>query len=399
MIHLHRPGLISPLGNGTAATLATLYAPAAQPLTEEDGWLPNRRLTVGRCPAHDWQPLPAGLPPEHHTANNHLLWQALCQIDDTIRAAIARFGTARIAVVLGTSTSGGDANHAALAAHAHGTPWAAAGFSVAKQLMSAPADFTAAAYRLRGPACGISTACTSGARALISAARLLNSGAADAVICGGVDTLSTLTMHGFAALELLSATRARPFSAARDGINIGEAATAFVASREALSDDTQILCGYGASSDAYHMSSPRPDGAGATAAIRAALNHAGLAPADIGWLNPHGTGTAQNDRMEAHAIAAILPRAACTPTKALTGHTLAAAGALEAALCWLVTSRRDNPGGRLPDARCPAYDPALPPIHLADANSRFPAGRRLALSTSFAFGGNNTALIIGETTS
>ena len=395
MIYLHRPGLISALGNGTAATLATLYDPAAQPLIDEDGWLPGRRLAVGRCPAHDWQPLPAGLPPAYHTANNRLLWQALCQMAPTIRAAVARFGAERVAVVLGTSTSGGDANRAALTAHAHGTPWAEAGFSVAKQRMSALADFTAAAYRLRGPAYGISTACTSGARALISAARLLGSGAADAVICGGVDTLSALTMHGFAALELLSAAHARPFAAARDGINIGEAAAVFVASRAPLDDDTQLLCGYGAGSDAYHMSSPRPDGAGAIAAIRAALDHAGLAPENIGWLNLHGTGTVQNDRMEAHAVAATLPHTACTPTKTLTGHTLAAAGALEAALCWLVTSRRDNPDGRLPDARCPAYDPALPPIHLSGGNSRFPTGRRFALSTSFAFGGNNTALIIG----
>lgn len=348
------------------------------------------RTTGSRCP------LPAGLPPEHHTDNNRLLWQALCQIDDTIHTAIARFGAERVAVVLGTSTSGGDANRAALEAYIHGTPWAEAGFSVGKQRMSAPADCVAAAYRLRGPAYGISTACTSGARALISAARLLASGAADAVICGGIDTLSALTIHGFAALEVLSADRACPFTAGRDGINIGEAAAVFVASHEALTADTQILYGYGASSDAYHMSSPRPDGAGAIAAIRAALTHARLAPETIGWLNLHGTGTVQNDLMEAQAVAATLPHSACTSTKTLTGHTLAAAGALEAALCWLHTSRRDNPDGRLPDARCPAYDPALPPIHLTDGSSRFPAGRRLALSTSFAFGGNNAALIIGE---
>ena len=195
---------------------------------------------------------------------------------------------------------------------------------------------------------------------------------------------------------MLSADRARPFTAGRDGINIGEAAAVFVASREALATDTQILYGYGASSDAYHMSSPRPDGAGAIAAIRAALTSARLAPETIGWLNLHGTGTVQNDLMEAQAVAATLPHTTCTSTKTLTGHTLAAAGALEAALCWLHTSRRDNPEGRLPDARCPAYDPALPPIHLTDGSSRFPAGRRLALSTSFAFGGNNAALIIGE---
>ena len=120
------------------------------------------------------------------------------------------------------------------------------------------------------------------------------------------------------------------------------------------------------------------------------------APEQIGWLNLHGTGTPQNDQMEAQAVAAVLPQTLCSSTKPLTGHTLAAAGALEAALCWLAVSRRDNPDGRLPPMAGTDYDPALAPIRLAGAGARWPEGRRLALSTSFAFGGNNAALIIGE---
>lgn len=392
-ICLHRPGLVSALGSG-AASLAAACTPEIPRLHYEDGLLRGRRIAVGRYRG-DWLTPPA-LSADARSHNNALLWQALAQIDDTIRAAIARYGAARVAVILGTSTSGGDDNRAALQACLDGAPLTATGFSVPRQLMSAPADFTAAAFGTRGICYGISTACTSGARALISAARLLHAGAADAVICGGVDTLSLLTLHGFAALEVLSPGIARPFATARDGINIGEAAAVFVATREALTDDVLCLLGYGASSDAWHMSSPRPDGAGAIAAMQAALARAHVAPEQIGWLNLHGTGTPQNDQMEAQAVAAVLPQTLCSSTKPLTGHTLAAAGALEAALCWLAVSRRDNPDGCLPPMAGTDYDPALAPIRLAGAGARWPEGRRLALSTSFAFGGNNAALIIGE---
>ena len=392
-ICLHRPGLVSALGSG-AASLAAACTPEIPRLHYEDGLLRGRRIAVGRYRG-DWLTPPA-LSADARSHNNALLWQALAQIDDTIRAAIARYGAARVAVILGTSTSGGDDNRAALQACLDGAPLTATGFSVPRQLMSAPADFTAAAFGTRGICYGISTACTSGARALISAARLLHAGAADAVICGGADTLSLLTLHGFAALEVLSPGIARPFATARDGINIGEAAAVFVATREALTDDVLCLLGYGASSDAWHMSSPRPDGAGAIAAMQAALARAHVAPEQIGWLNLHGTGTPQNDQMEAQAVAAVLPQTLCSSTKPLTGHTLAAAGALEAALCWLAVSRRDNPDGRLPPMAGTDYDPALAPIRLAGAGARWPEGRRLALSTSFAFGGNNAALIIGE---
>ena len=392
-VYLHRPGLVSALGSGADA-FAAACTPEIPRLQYEDGWLRGRRIAVGRYHG-DWLTPPA-LPPDYRSHNNTLLWQALAQIEDTVRAALARYGADRVAVILGTSTSGGDDNRSALQDCLNGAPLATTGFSVPRQLMSAPADFTAAVFGARGLCYGISTACTSGARALISAARLLRCGAADAVICGGVDTLSLLTLHGFAALEVLSPGIARPFSEARDGINMGEAAAVFVATREALHDDALCLLGYGASSDAWHMSSPRPDGAGAIAAMRAALTQAAVAPQTVGWLNLHGTGTPQNDQMEALAVAAVLPHAACTSTKPLTGHTLAAAGALEAALCWLAVSRQDNPDGRLPPMAVTDYDPALAPLRLTDAATYWQEKRRIAMSTSFAVGGSNAALIIGE---
>ena len=220
-VYLHRPGLVSALGSGADA-FAAACTPEIPRLQYEDGWLRGRRIAVGRYHG-DWLTPPA-LPPDYRSHNNTLLWQALAQIEDTVRAALARYGADRVAVILGTSTSGGDDNRSALQDCLNGAPLATTGFSVPRQLMSAPADFTAAVFGARGLCYGISTACTSGARALISAARLLRCGAADAVICGGVDTLSLLTLHGFAALEVLSPGIARPFSEARDGINMGEAA-------------------------------------------------------------------------------------------------------------------------------------------------------------------------------
>ena len=218
------------------------------------------------------------------------------------------------------------------------------------------------------------------------------------MICGGADTLSPLTINGFASLEVLSDGIANPFSARRNGINIGEAAAAFVITRDADFGGAMQLLGYGASSDAYHMSSPRPDGLGAAQAFQAALDHARLSPQDIGWINLHGTGTRHNDSMESRAVAQVFgSRTPCTSTKPSTGHTLGAAGALEAAFAWGVASRETNPQGKLPPQLWDGTpDPELPAIALTDENSVWQNERRIAASSSFAFGGSNTVLIIGE---
>lgn len=143
------------------------------------------------------------------------------------------------------------------------------------------------------------------------------------MICGGVDTLSPLTISGFSSLEVLSNQQTNPFSANRNGINIGEGAAVFVMSREPLDEHRIQLLGYGSSSDAYHMSSPHPEGEGAISAFQNALHNADLDAADIGWINLHGTGTLHNDQMESLAVAKIFGnQTACTTTKPYTGHTL-----------------------------------------------------------------------------
>ncbi|WP_239374069.1 beta-ketoacyl-ACP synthase [Snodgrassella gandavensis] len=395
-VFLSRPAMVSALGYGVHEHISALLAREGSYLTSSDYWVSGQSYLFGTVQS-PLRPFPADLRPDFCSRNNQLLWHALFQIEDDIQTTIAEYGADRVAVVLGTSTTGGDENRAALEHGFIRQDWANSGYNQALQLMSSPADFVAHVYQLSNVHYGISTACTSGARALISAARLLRMDMCDAVICGGVDTLSALTINGFHALQVLSPGQCQPFTAARNGINIGEAAAVFVMTRD--STKGLPLLGYGSSSDAYHMSSPRPDATGARKVIQQALQKAQLPASAVGWVNLHGTGTIQNDAMEALAIHSELgAKVSCASTKALTGHTLGAAGALEAAFLWTVISQQTNPAGELPPHRANAHiDPALAPIHLTSFQETFAADcPRIALSTSFAFGGNNTALIMGS---
>ncbi len=396
-VFLHTPAVVSALGRGLAGHIeALLNPPSVSPLTPSRDWVREQTRYFGAVHGA-LRPFADHIAPEHRSRNNQLLWDALAQIEPHIHATKQQFGAERIAVIMGTSVSGADENLPLFQQLAATGEVGNAVFQQQIQLHSDPADFVKQTYDLQGVAYGVSTACTSGARALMSAARLLNLGVCDAVICGGVDTLSRLTINGFAALEVLSDGIANPFSRHRNGINIGEAAAAFIVSREPLGEHLALL-GYGASSDAYHMSSPQPDGVGAAAAFQAALNHAQLSAEQIGWINLHGTGTRHNDQMESRAVAQIFGlHTPATSTKPLTGHTLGAAGALEAALLWGIVSRQHNPHGKLPAQLWDGErDPDLPDIALTHPNIHWQDGRRIGASSSFAFGGNNAVLIIGE---
>jgi 3-oxoacyl-[acyl-carrier-protein] synthase-1 len=229
---------------------------------------------------------------------------------------------------------------------------------------------------------------------MASAARLLNMGLCDAIVSGGVDTLSAFTMAGFGALESISRTRCQPFSANRDGINIGEGAALFLMSRD---EATVALRGWGESSDGHHISAPDPSGRGATLAIRQALQRAGVQPAEIDYINLHGTATRQNDAMESTVVDALFgPDVAVSSTKPLTGHVLGAASAIEAGLCWLAMQDA-NPQGMLPPQVWDrAADPDLAPLNIVAQGQALGRPLRLALSNSFAFGGANAALVFGR---
>jgi 3-oxoacyl-[acyl-carrier-protein] synthase-1 len=229
---------------------------------------------------------------------------------------------------------------------------------------------------------------------MASAARLLRMGVCDAVVTGGADALCAFTVAGFAALESVSATRCNPLSANRNGINIGEGAALFLMSREPA---TVALRGWGESSDGHHMSAPDPSGAGARIAIETALARAGMTAADIDYINLHGTATVQNDAMESRVVHALFGESTpVSSTKGFTGHALGAAGAIEAALCWLAM-QDDNRSGRLPPHLWDGErDPALPALAVATPGMSLGRPLRSAVSNSFAFGGSNAALVFGR---
>lgn len=393
--YLNALGVICALGRNRREVARSLFAGDCSGLREESHWVPGRTLPVatvrGPLPC-----MPAGLEP-HNSRNNQLLLEASRQIEDDIQQAIRRYGRGRIGIVLGTSTSGIDEASRGIARYLQDRQFPA-DYDYRQQELSAPANFLAEWLQLSGPAYVISTACTSSARALISARRLLDLGLCDAVLCGGVDSLCNLTLNGFTALEAVSGQRCNPFSRNRDGINIGEAAVLFLMTRDPGAQPSIALLGGGASSDAYHISAPAPDGRGALQAMNQALRSAALQPQQIDYLNLHGTATQHNDAMESLAVAQLFPAdLPCSSTKPMSGHTLGAAGALEAAFCWLSLGT-DNPDQALaPHVWDAQADPALPALRWVTPADRLPrhAPRRL-MSNSFAFGGNNVSLIIGD---
>jgi len=395
--YLSTPGIVCALGTGIAQVARRAFAGDTSGMDAQTGWVTGRSLTVGGV-ASALPPIPASLPAHYCSRNNQLLLAAAQQIEDSVHTVIARYGAHRVAVILGTSTSGVNDNAPAFKVrHANGA-WPD-DYDYRRQDLSAPAAFLAAWLKTSGPTYTLSTACTSSARALLSAQRLLALKLCDAVVCGGADTLCRLTINGFAALEAIDDTRCRPFSVNRCGINIGEAGVLFVMTREPLKPESVVLLGGGASSDAYHMSTPHPEGSGAQAAMQAALSAADIAASEIAWVNLHGTATAHNDAMESLAMHAVFPQGvSCASTKAMTGHALGAAGALEAALVWATLSRVANPEGRLiPHVWDGQADPTLPALNLTTATHSYAAHKpRLAMSNSFAFGGSNVSLILAQ---
>ena len=385
-------GVITPLGNGKLAVAEALFRGDRGGLVARGDLIQGRDVYVGAVP----DPLPS-LPPalaEFDCRNNRLMLAALLEIADDINAVVDKVGRHRVAIVLGTSTSGIAATEIAFECYRQDGRWPD-NFSYSQHEAGGLAEFTAGWLGLSGPAYTVTTACSSSAKVFASARRLMATGICDAAIVGGADSLCRMTVNGFGALEALSPGQCNPFSANRDGINIGEGAAVFLMTRET---GPVNLRGVGETSDGYHISAPDPEGAGAIAAMRLAIADAGLTPDDIAYVNLHGTGTALNDVMESRAVASLLrPDTPCSSTKAMTGHMLRAAGAAEAAFLWLSLNAAFNPGLLPPHVWDNAVDPELAPLNLISPGAEFRLTSGTAmLSNSFAFGGSNAALVLGN---
>ncbi|MEO9163853.1 MAG: beta-ketoacyl-[acyl-carrier-protein] synthase family protein [Casimicrobiaceae bacterium] len=322
--------------------------------------------------------------------NNRLAWLGLQQdgFADSVRAARQRWGAHRVAVLLGTSTAGLLETELAYRRRGPGGELPADVRYQERHNTYSVAAFVTNAFDLRGPSWVVSTACSSSAKVFASAARLIAAGLVDAAIVGGVDTLCQTTLYGFSSLELLSPDVCRPWDAQRRGLSIGEGAAFALLERDAGTPLGWLL-GVGESNDGYHLSTPHPEGAGAVAAMRAALADAALAPSDIGYVNLHGTATPSNDASEDRAVHAVFGAVTpCSSTKGATGHTLGAAGGVEAAICLLTLNHGLMPGG----LNVREVDSALK-LNYLRANREAPLG--VVLSNSFGFGGTNASLVLG----
>jgi 3-oxoacyl-[acyl-carrier-protein] synthase-1 len=346
---------------------------------------------IGRVPGLEEEPI-TGTLSDFDCRNNRLGMAALRQdgFTEAVADARARYGASRIGVFMGTSTSGVLQTEEA---YARADPESGALpddyiYRTTQNIYSI-ASFTREALQLEGPALVVSTACSSSAKVFATAWRHMQAGLCDAAVVGGVDSLCRMTLYGFNALQLVSSQPCRPADQDRDGINIGEAGG--YALLEWAGDDADIcLLGYGESSDAYHMSSPHPEGKGAVLAMSQALKSAGISPDEIDYINLHGTATPANDRSEDQGLMQVFSASVpCSSTKGFTGHTLGAAGILEAVIaCIAIEEGLMPPSVNTQQVDADIHSPiVLEPRHQ-------PVQR--VLSNSFGFGGSNASLVIGR---
>jgi 3-oxoacyl-[acyl-carrier-protein] synthase-1 len=390
--------LTTPLGAGVAATLAALRASRCG-LTPCDFLDVDLDTYIGRVSGLENLPVRPDLV-AYDCRNNRLAQWGLMQDDfiASVTAARQRYGRDRIGIFLGTSTSGILDTELVFRQRDPETGALPDNFNYeGSHSCYSVADFVQHALDLAGPALVVSTACSSSAKVFATAARMIQAGLCDAAIVGGVDSLCLTTLYGFNSLELVSSRPCRPFDVERNGISIGEAAGFVLLEKpSALANSSTgsgsvMLLGVGESSDAYHMSSPHPEGAGARLAIQAALQSAGLTAADIDYINLHGTGTKANDAAEDQAVFNTFGGdKPCSSTKGATGHLLGAAGVVEAIISVLCIQHGFMPGG----LNTTHIDPTLKSAYLLKNKQQT---INFVLSNSLGFGGSNCSLVFGRT--
>jgi 3-oxoacyl-[acyl-carrier-protein] synthase-1 len=380
--------LTNACGVGTQSVRSTLHRGVSALRAFDLDWSPPLATWIGRVDGLETLRLPQGLDAVDSRSNR---LANLCLEQDRFAAAVAasaeRHGRDRVGVFVGTTTSGILTSELAYRKWTMSSTDASARPPLAidgrVHNMHATTAFVRRRLGLSGPAQTISTACSSSAKVFAAASRFIAAGLCDAAVVGGVEALALSTLFGFKALELVSEQPCRPFDAERDGISIGEAAG--FALLEPRADARVRFIGYGESADAWHMSSPHPEGAGAAVAMRAALASAGLDAVD--YVNLHGTASRANDAAEDSAITTVFGRdTPVSSTKGFTGHTLGAAGITEALITVMALRDQWMPG----TVNCRVVDASLRSSVVRESR---PQAMRVAMSNSFGFGGTNCALL------
>ena len=382
--------LVNALGRGLAASLEALRQGRSglRPNDYEPAPLPT---WIGRVDGLEHEPLPAALS-DYECRNNRLARLALEQdgFAAAVAAAAKRHGAERIGLFLGTSTSGIEETERAYALRGEDGALPADYHYRQTQSPFSLSAFCRAYLDLAGPALVISTACSSSAKVFATASRYIAAGLCDAAVVGGVDSLCQTTLYGFNSLELVSSERCRPWDARRNGINIGEGAGFALLERAGAADGAVQLLGYGESSDAYHMSTPHPEGDGALAAMQQALTRAGLEPGAVDYINLHGTATPSNDRSEDRAVSRLFGSTTpCSSTKGWTGHTLGAAGITEAIFAALTIEHGFLPASLNTEQKEEGLEAGIVMQNREQAVT-------VAMSNSFGFGGSNCSLVLGR---
>lgn len=382
MIYLNGLYALSSLGETEQEQIDTLKSNKSKYLREISGYLPNgAKAVLGKL---------SFIKQSELNRNYVLSLECLKYLDDIIQKVKAEFCSNRIALIIGSSTAliREIEQRAKLTFNKEENTIA---YDEQLYEIGAISSFLKDKLNIAGPAYTIATACSSASRAIISGARLLESNVADAVIVGAVDNLSSTTVSGFHALGALSTEQTIPFNKNRHGINIGEGVGFCVMSKKAFEEKPLKLIGYGSSSDGHHISAPCENGDIAIEAVKEALEMANLQPDDIGYINLHGTGTKLNDQMEGNIVRKIFKdKTFVSTSKHLTGHTLAAAGIVEAFIVKLIL--KHNLCLPYQDYAYDDFKEEFGDINLVCQKDIYPSSS-IIMSNNFAFGGNNTSLI------
>lgn len=387
-IYLSDFSLVNALGTDNTEIFNNMISGCRDGLVKRDNWLNDDSVYVGEISTQ----LPVITNKKHvNTRNNRLAKLALLSLADEVNDLKKAIPSSRIGVIVGTSTSGIHEGETAVEVLETSGSFPE-NYDYRMQEMYNLAEFISDELNISGPAFTISTACSSSAKAFITAKELIHSGVIDAAIVGGVDSLCGMTVNGFSALDSTSSHICQPSSHNRDGINLGEAAALCVLRKD---KGAIKLLGCGESSDAHHMSAPHPEGEGAITAMEQTLVEAQLSANDVDYINLHGTATRKNDSMEAIAVNKVFgENTPCSSVKGMIGHTLGAAGATEIGLCWLMLQNHNTT--YIPHCWDNEIDEELAPIALTSIGQMNEDGFSTCLSNSFAFGGNNVSVLIGK---